>query len=65
MLYNGDCIEILKTLNANSVDLIFADPPYFLSNGGKSIHISNERWINLADEKLYQSKASGKNKITM
>ena len=27
--------------------------------------ISNERWIDLADEKLYQSKASGKNKITM
>lgn len=38
MLYNGDCIEILKTLKPNSVDLIFADPPYFLSNGGKSIH---------------------------
>ena len=37
MLYNGDCIEILKTLKPNSVDLIFADPPYFLSNGGKSI----------------------------
>ena len=27
--------------------------------------ISNERWIDLADEKLYQSKTSGKNKITM
>ena len=38
MLYNGDCIEILKTLKPNSIDLIFADPPYFLSNGGKSIH---------------------------
>lgn len=38
MLYNGDCIEVLKTLKPNSIDLIFADPPYFLSNGGKSIH---------------------------
>ena len=38
MLYNADCIEILKTLKPNSIDLIFADPPYFLSNGGKSIH---------------------------
>jgi site-specific DNA-methyltransferase (adenine-specific) len=36
-LYNGDCIEILKTIKPNSIDLIFADPPYFLSNGGKSI----------------------------
>ena len=26
----GDCIEILKSLPANSVDLIFADPPYNL-----------------------------------
>jgi modification methylase len=26
----GDCIEILKTLPENSVDLIFADPPYNL-----------------------------------
>ncbi len=38
MLYNADCIEVLKTLKPNSIDLIFADPPYFLSNGGKSIH---------------------------
>ena len=38
MLYNGDCIEILKRIKSNSIDLIFADPPYFLSNGGKSIH---------------------------
>ena len=49
MLYNGDCIEILKTLNANSVDLIFADPPYFLSNGGKSIHSGKIVSVNKGD----------------
>jgi site-specific DNA-methyltransferase (adenine-specific)/modification methylase len=27
-ILNGDCIEELKKLSANSVDLIFADPPY-------------------------------------
>lgn len=27
----------MKTLSEESVDVIFADPPYFLSNGGKSI----------------------------
>ena len=26
----GDCIEILKSLPANSADVIFADPPYNL-----------------------------------
>lgn len=30
-LFQGDCNDILKQLPENSVDLIFADPPYFLS----------------------------------
>ena len=29
-ILQGDCIEILKSLPENSVDLIFADPPYYL-----------------------------------
>ena len=29
-IIHGDCIEILKSLPENSVDLIFADPPYNL-----------------------------------
>ncbi len=29
-ILHGDCIEVLKTLPENSVDLIFADPPYNL-----------------------------------
>lgn len=33
-LLKGDCIEILKKARENSVDMIYADPPYFLSNGG-------------------------------
>lgn len=33
-LYKGDCRQVLQTLEEGSVDLIFADPPYFLSNGG-------------------------------
>lgn len=37
MLYNEDCLETFKKIGTESVDLIFADPPYFLSNGGKSI----------------------------
>ena len=49
MLYNADCIEILKTLKPNSIDLIFADPPYFLSNGGKSIHSGKIVSVNKGD----------------
>ena len=35
-LYQGDCNEILKKFKGQ-FDLIFADPPYFLSNDGLSI----------------------------
>jgi len=37
-LYNANCLDVLKELPENSVDMIFADPPYFLSNGGFSLH---------------------------
>jgi len=30
----GDCLKLMRKINSNSIDLIFADPPYFLSNGG-------------------------------
>jgi site-specific DNA-methyltransferase (adenine-specific) len=33
-LVQGDCLETLDRLPPGSVDLIFADPPYHLSNGG-------------------------------
>ena len=29
-LYHGDCLEVLKTLDAGSVDAVVTDPPYFL-----------------------------------
>ncbi len=37
-LYQGDCLDILAAIPASSVDLVFADPPYFLSNGGITCH---------------------------
>jgi site-specific DNA-methyltransferase (adenine-specific) len=38
LLHQGDCLEVLKRIPEESVDLIFADPPYFLSNGGITCH---------------------------
>ncbi|MDR0927371.1 MAG: adenine-specific DNA-methyltransferase [Ignavibacteria bacterium] len=37
----GDCIDVLKELPDNSVDLIFADPPY---NIGKNFNGQIEKW---------------------
>ena len=36
MITNIDCIEYLKTVDDNSVDLVLTDPPYFIGfDGGK------------------------------
>ena len=49
-LYNADSLEFLKKLPENSVDMIFADPPYFLSSGsfscqnGKRVNIKKGDW---------------------
>lgn len=49
-LYLGDCIQILETLPAESIDMIFADPPYRLSNngfsnkGGKRVSVNKGDW---------------------
>ena len=34
-LYNGDCLEVMKNLESNSVDSIVSDPPYGISFMGK------------------------------
>lgn len=34
MLFCGDTFSLLPQMHAESVDMIFADPPYFLSNSG-------------------------------
>lgn len=45
-LYNGDVVEILNGLPEESVDLIFADPPYNLSNGGFTCHAGKRVSVN-------------------
>jgi site-specific DNA-methyltransferase (adenine-specific) len=46
VLYNADCLNILKQLPENSVDMVFADPPYLLSNGGFSVHAGRRVSVN-------------------
>lgn len=50
VLVNGDSFEILKKIKPKSVNCIFADPPYFLSNdgftnsGGKQVSVNKGDW---------------------
>ena len=37
-LYHGDALDVMRALPAESFDMVFADPPYFLSNGGYTVH---------------------------
>jgi len=49
VLYHGDCMEVLKQIPDESVDMIFADPPYNLSNGGFSVHAGKRVSVNKGD----------------
>ena len=50
-LYLGDCLELLRKMKPESVDMIFADPPYFLSNngitcqGGRMVSVNKASWM--------------------
>lgn len=49
-LYTGDCLEVMASMPEASVDLVFADPPYNLSNNGMScqngrmVSVNKGRW---------------------
>ncbi len=45
-LFLGDSLELLKKIPAESIDMIFADPPYNLSNGGFSCHAGKRVSVN-------------------
>ncbi len=50
VLYLANCLDLLSEMRENSVDMIFADPPYFLSSGtftcqnGKMVSVKKADW---------------------
>ncbi len=64
IIYNGDCIKILNAkINKDSIDLVFADPPYNLSgNGlkwkgnktGGDWYMVNEKWDKMTAPEYMQ-----------
>ncbi len=47
-LFLDDCIKRMNKLPENSVDMIFADPPYYLSNGGITVKSGKMVSVNKA-----------------
>ena len=48
-LYLADSINLMKQIPENSIDMIFADPPYNLSNGGFTVHAGKMVSVNKGD----------------
>lgn len=63
-LLHGDALLLLKKIESQSIDMIFADPPYFLSgdgitcSGGKMVSVNKGKW----DEKISTKEKHNFNK---
>ena len=61
-ILEGDCIALMNSLPAGSVDMVFADPPYNLQLGGALLRPNNSRvdgvdeeWDRFSDLGAYDS----------
>jgi adenine-specific DNA-methyltransferase len=57
-VWNGDCLKLLPTLPAGSVDFILTDPPYitrYRSRDGRSVpNDNNDVWLKPAFAEMYR-----------
>jgi len=63
-IYNMDCLEFMKNIRNNKINLIFADPPYNLSNsnysikfvrsGGSDLNTDKGEWDRFASISEYE-----------
>ena len=45
-LYNDDCLKVMSRIPDNYINMIFADPPYLLSNNGVTCHAGKMVSVN-------------------
>ena len=64
-LLQGDSFKMLKRIEPKSIDMIFADPPYFLSgdgitcSGGKMVSVKKGNWdekVSIKEKHLFNKK---------
>lgn len=48
-LYLANSIDLMNELPSDSIEMVFADPPYNLSNGGFSVHAGKRVSVNKGD----------------
>mgnify|MGYP000887362671 CR=1 FL=1 len=49
-IYKGDSIEVLKMLPSESIDFIFADPPYYMQTEGELLRTDGTKFNGVEDE---------------
>lgn len=49
-IYQGDCLDILRTFPDKSVDLIFADPPYNMQTEGELLRTDGTAFDGVSDK---------------
>ena len=57
-LYHGDVIGALAKIRQQKFDMIFADPPYFLSNGGISVQAGKMVSVNKGEWDKSQGRSA-------
>jgi site-specific DNA-methyltransferase (adenine-specific) len=64
-LINGDSLNEIPKIKSNSINMIFADPPYFLSNGGiscssgKMVSVDKGEWDKAKDRNYIKEFTRG------
>ncbi|OLN21332.1 site-specific DNA-methyltransferase [Domibacillus antri] len=56
-MYKGDCISLMQTMESNSVDLIFADPPFNLDKqyeSGYNDKVSEQEYLQWTEQWLLE-----------
>ena len=54
-LYNADCMDVLKSIEDNSIDLVLTDPPYDHNNSGGGSSALGGRTVKLKQDINFMS----------
>jgi site-specific DNA-methyltransferase (adenine-specific) len=63
VIFNADCIHVMRTLNAGTVDMILTDPPYvtrYRDRADRTVaNDDNARWLRPAFSEMYRVLKNG------